>query len=874
MASETISYIVLFVSLGLLMLMQVGFLCLESGIVRSKNSINVAAKNLMDLMLVILLFWMLGYSMMYGDSYYGLIGSFVPFYNTANDLFLPLFFLFQSMFAATAVTIVSGSVAERCSLKGYLVIILVMILFIYPIVGHWVWAGGYTGQPEGWLEKAGFYDFAGSSVVHITGGGVALASVLVIGPRIGFYERLSMGYTGHNMVMTVLGYLFLWLGWFGFNGGSVVLSDPGELPMVLLNTALAGAAGGFGVLLVELFRRDKLDILMIANGIIAGLVGVTAGCNIYSTTSAVLVGFGGGIFSFYASRLLFRLKIDDPVHAIPVHFVGGIWGTLAVALFADASALPDSLNRWQWFLVQLQGAGAIAVWVVAVGWFLLKFYNRLLPLRVSEHDEKVGLNMAEHGARTELFDLLQDMKSHQESGDFSQEVRIEPYTEIGQVAFQYNRVTQSFNTAQKALHASIAELEQTRVALDEACHKAEQASEYKSTFLANMSHEIRTPINGVIGMAEILLLEEMSDKQQSYIQTIHSSARGLIHIINDILDYSKIEAGELSLEVIEFDIRQLLQECLDIFRVQAEEKHIHLFSKVSPEVCSSIHGDPTRIRQIVINLLSNSLKFTESGSVSLKADIVADDEVNRLILSITDTGVGMTEEQCERVFTAFQQADNSTARQYGGTGLGLSITRQLVEMMEGTIKVSSEVGKGSCFELSIPVRMSTRADQHTQEAETLSFEETGISCKEHAVTREWGNNDRWINTVCSDVLVAEDNRVNQMVIRKYLEKLGITGHILENGRQVVDYCEGHTPQLILMDCEMPEMDGLTATRLIREQGHHKLQPLIIGLSAHAMKDHEEKGLSAGMDWYLTKPVTLEQLRSALLQFFSTVPENK
>ncbi|WP_419537281.1 ammonium transporter [Endozoicomonas sp.] len=847
--------------------MQIGFLCLESGVVRSKNSINVAAKNLLDLLTVMLLFWFFGYSIMFGESSSGLFGQIAPFSTSKDDLFRPLFFLFQAMFAATAATIVSGSIAERCSLKGYLVIVMVMTLAIYPVVGHWVWGGIYSQSSEGWLEKAGFYDFAGSSVVHVTGGVIALVSVKIIGPRTGFEKALTDGFTGHSMVMAILGYLFLWLGWFGFNGGSVVLTDFHQLPQVLMNTAIAGAAGGFGVLALELAKSDKLDILMLANGIIAGLVSVTAGCNIFSATASVVVGLCGGLLFFIAKRFFDWLKVDDPVRGIPVHLIGGIWGTVAVALFANTDAIPSSLSRIQWLLVQFEGVLAIVAWGGVVGWTLLSIINRFIPLRVSQDGEKAGLNFTEHGARTELYDLLQDMKHQQLSGDFSGRVRIEPHTEIGQVAFQYNQVTRSFNAAQDELYETIDNLERTRQALNDACKEAEKASDYKSAFLANMSHEIRTPINGVIGMAELLLLEDMSSRQQNYIETIHSSARGLIHIINDILDYSKIEAGELSLEVLEFDIRQLLQECLDIFRVQAEEKNIELSLQCHLDLDVSVYGDPTRIRQIVINLLSNSLKFTEKGHVCLKADLNNDGNTDSLILSVEDTGVGMTEEQRDRVFTAFQQADNSTARQYGGTGLGLSITQQLVEMMGGTINVTSAVGKGTFFELSIPIG----AAQDNQIMDTGTKDKGGNRGEESAFSREWGGADRWLSSVCIDVLVAEDNRVNQMVIRKYLEKLGITGHILENGKQIVEYCEKHTPQLILMDCEMPEMDGLTATRFIREQDGHELQPIIIGLSAHAMTNHEEKGLAAGMDWYLTKPVTLEQLQSAILQFFSSVP---
>lgn len=866
MTIDAVRYLVLFTSLGLLMLMQIGFLCLESGIVRSKNSINVAAKNIMDLILATLLFWLVGYSLMFGSSYFGLWGEAKPLTIDQTDNFLPLFFLFQAMFAATAITIVSGAIAERCTLLGYIAIVVIMSIVIYPVVGHWAWGGVYAGKAAGWLEVAGFYDFAGSTVVHITGGAVALAAVLIMGPRIGRFDNPANndGFNGSSMVTAVLGVFFLWLGWFGFNGGSTVLIGLNQLPIVLMNTAMAGAAGGAGVLLMELFRSQKVDILKVANGLLAGLVGVTAGCNIVTVSDSVIIGLIAGILVLLFTSLLNKLKIDDPVGAIPVHLGAGLWGTLAVPLFVRGEFIPDMLTRFDWFQVQLQGAFAVLAWSFLASWLLLKIFNYFVPLRVNEEAEESGLNVSEHGAKTELYDLLQDMKQQELSGNFASSVHVEPCTEIGRVAFQYNQVTSSFNEAQNELQRTITNLKQTRRALNEARKKAETANTLKSEFLANMSHEIRTPINGVIGMAELLLTEDMPPKQQQYLNTIHSSAKGLVHIINDILDYSKIEAGEMTLECIEFNLEEVLHECLDIFVIQASEKHLTLTVNLNPDTPRRLFGDPTRIRQIIINLMSNAFKFTETGEITLNAGVMTDDKNRQpqLKLTVTDTGIGMTEEQCQHIFQAFKQADATTTRQYGGTGLGLSITRELVRMMDGEINVTSQPEKGTCFELTIATQI---ADKQTAQitSDENEIEKNRGPAKKKKQQRE---------VTCQHVIVAEDNKVNQMVIRKYLEKLGIKATILENGQLTVDYCKKQTPDLILMDCEMPVMDGLTATRQIRSQNHQQ-QPIIIGLSAHAMKDHQQKGLDNGMDFYLTKPVTLDQLKSAILQFFPGLPEH-
>jgi len=299
-----------------------------------------------------------------------------------------------------------------------------------------------------------------------------------------------------------------------------------------------------------------------------------------------------------------------------------------------------------------------------------------------------------------------------------------------------------------------------------------------------------------------------------------------------------------------------------VFMIQAKEQGLQFKVTYEEGAPRSLKGDPTRVRQILINLLGNAMKFTEKGSVSVSGCVEQQAEGDWLHLSVEDTGIGMTQEQSESIFKAFRQADYSTTRKYGGTGLGLSITRQLVDKMEGDIQVSSEFGQGTRFDVSIRVEVLDGQQATSDDASANEVTERSHERFEH-----------YKHQVCEQVLVAEDNRVNQMVIRKFLEKLGISAHMVENGLEAVKYCEQHSPQLVLMDCEMPEMDGLTATRTLRKQAHHTMQPIIIGLSAHAMKEHEEQGLSAGMDDYLTKPITLDRLESTLLSYFKALPKS-
>ena len=421
----------------LVLFMQVGFVCLETGLVRAKNSINVAIKNLMDFCVAGVVFWLLGFGLMFGDSWGGWVGRSHFLFSDKNDAFLIAFFLFQLMFCGTAITIVSGAVAERMSFKAYLLLALCMSAIIYPVVGHWAWAGSQQGEQWGWLGQSGFIDFAGSTVVHSVGGWCALAAILILGPRIGRFEQGKI--TASNIPLSVIGALLLWIGWFGFNGGSELALDENVLD-ILLNTLLAAIFGGLAGALLSLALQKQINILDCINGVLAGLVAITASCHLVSTNAAAFIGLVGGGLAYFGTLLLEKLRIDDVVGAIPVHLFAGIWGTLAFPFFSDPAAWSTGLSLWDQFVVQLTGVISIGVYVFGSSYGLLRLVNRFCPLRVSAQDEQAGLNVAEHGAKTEIYDLMNAMLVQEKGGNFDQAVDVEPFTEAGLIAGQYNKV--------------------------------------------------------------------------------------------------------------------------------------------------------------------------------------------------------------------------------------------------------------------------------------------------------------------------------------------------------------------------------------------------------------------------------------------------
>lgn len=433
---------------ALVFVMQAGFLCLEAGTTRTKNAINVAMKNVADFAIAVSIFWLVGFGLMFGDSHHGLIGTTLFGWQLeASSHWVITVFIFQAMFCATAATIVSGAVAERMPFLAYTWTALWIALVIYPVFGHWAW-GGLLDGAEGWLGALGFVDFAGSTVVHSVGGWVALAAVLCIGPRSGRFShgKPPTAFPSGNLPLAMLGALFMILGWFGFNGGST-LAVTEQIPSIIANTVLGAVGGILSGMLMGLRTRRYADVMYAINGAIAGLVAVTASAHVISLSVAFGLGAVSGVLMVLTSEWLISKHIDDAVSAIPSHLVAGIWGTLALPWVADLTLMDSGLSRSAQFGVQLIGVVVCGVWSFGSAWLLFRITRRFLPIRVSPEAEKMGLNLAEHGAKNELNQLIEHMRQHEQQGDMRQRIDADPFTEVGEIAASYNRVTAALESA-------------------------------------------------------------------------------------------------------------------------------------------------------------------------------------------------------------------------------------------------------------------------------------------------------------------------------------------------------------------------------------------------------------------------------------------
>lgn len=835
----------------LVMLMQAGFCCLESGLCRSKNNINVALKNLMDFCICGLVFWAIGFWLMFGNSDKGFIGNLQwPIGDDATPHQLA-FFLFQLTFAGTSVTIISGAVAERLRFNAYIMITLVISILVYPVIGHWCWGGAFDSTNPGWLQKMGFVDFAGSTVVHSVGGWVSLAALIIIGPRKGRFGPNAKPIQGSNVPMAILGVMILWFGWFGFNAGST-LEINNSIPRIMVNTSLAAASGSCTLLLICILGKTQPTVDKMINGVVAGLVAITASCHVVSPFSAIIIGAVGGIVCLTVTTLLIRARIDDVIGAVPAHAGAGVWGTLAVALFGNSELIGTNLSWTHQLIIQIAGIASTFVWAFGIGFVALLIINRITPLRVSSKDEIRGLNVAEHGASSELFDLMSQMNHHRTTGDFTQGVQVDPNSEIGRIGLQYNSVLERINQDQRVMQTAAREIAKMNHELMDSKNNAQKESDIKSHFLTHLQHEIRRPVNTIKNHNEQIQQRLTQDPQSlHYADQIADDSEHLLNLVDDIGCITDINSGNFHLSKTTFAIRDLIEEVCNHHRPLAHKKQIEMQSLLGPNVPLMVYADKERLRQILDHLIKNAVQFTEQGYVHIVTRTIPQGEYDIILrINVEDSGPGIPSEIQESLFDPFTKAHQNT--NHSGTGMGLAISRRLAIAMSGNLTVGSEPGQGSIFSLTFVTHSSRPIAplpnpqmNDSGELDTSNIDMTGRR-----------------------ILYIEDQYEQQKLIQQILGTVGAKVDCADNGKIGMEIALAANKidrpyDLILMDVHMPIMDGLTATEKLREAGFSK--PIIM-LSGYVSYKDKDRCLKIGANSLITKPVKPDMLLRMTYQF--------
>ncbi len=699
--NELLDLIWVLLAAGLVFFMQAGFTMLESGMVRAKNSYNVAVKNVSDFLAAVLSFWMAGFALMFGLSHSGLFGSggfFGSLLSTPADY---AFFLFQAMFVGTAATIVAGAVAERMKFNAYLIISVAISVLIYPVSGHWIWGSALLGDTSGWLESRGFMDFAGSTVVHSVGGWVALAGVIALGARKGRFNEQGdvQEIPGHNLLLSTLGVFILWFGWFGFNGGSTLKAD-GAVALIIVNTVLAGCSGGLvALLLSSLLNSGKVAVEKALNGILAGLVGITAGCAFVGPGSALWIGAVAALIVYTAEYLLlYKLRLDDPVGAIAVHGFGGVWGTLALALFAPEANL--NLPRGEQIWVQLQGILAVFVWAFGMGLVVFYVLRQFHDLRVSNEEEDLGLNVVEHGARTVWLDTMKTMQHIVSTGDLRSRAEIERGTEAGETAMAFNQMLDRFQRSVKLMAQSAQDVFGRSRELDTAVSANRQGSQQQQQ---------------LIGEASVLMQQVLDYARQ----TQDSASRGAGSAADTRSD---AQQGIAQVEALAAAVGRLSSE-LEEASQRADQ--VALQTHNISEVVALINSIAEQTNLLALNAAIEAARAGENG----RGFAVVADEVRALAQRTQDaTGniqaeIGKLQNEAERSAQELRQYSETASGNAEQSALTLQSLEALVQAVEGITRLNEEIAHSAGQQAQLSQQVNTLVtDVHgiSQESERIS----------------------------------------------------------------------------------------------------------------------------------------------------------
>ena len=945
-------------------LMQAGFLLIEAGTVRSKNSTNVAQKNVSDMIICMFCYSLVGFGLMFGASSTGWFGWGGVQEALEQKGEWPVQLIFNLAFCSVVATIVSGAVAERMRIGAYLLSTIAIATLVYPVFGHWAWGNLMIESNTPWLAQLGFLDHAGGISIHALGAFYALAACMVLGARQGRFDENGnvMPISGSSYVLALSGALILFVTWVPFNTGAM---DPGSQAFAdaALNTIIAGAAGGIGGKIIGFYLNDKtFDPMASANGILGGLVAITAGVSYVDFYGATALGALGGFFGIWANHvLLYKFKIDDPVGVVGVHGVAGLLGGILFPLLAtNPEVFQNSVINQVG--VQAAGGATAVVWAFVTGFAALWIMKKVDILRVSAAQEHLGLNFGEHlpGVTADhlkaAFDVskpatgsLMDASaagSIAAAGGVAAAAAMAPSDMMpsGEVGFALTKMTEAHKAKAEELSATLSVFETALESMSDgmlifdgngqvaqvnssfketmatlkvparigmtrdeytenlfksgafnpddlpieewlrsgvaptaedqareeqistpsgqhfmqrmmptadggqvisltdvsgmqtALTAAQAAQVAKSEFLANMSHEIRTPMNGIIGMTELLSNSDLGPRERHFTDTISKCGTALMKIINDILDYSKIEAGQAKIDNEPFLLRESIEDVTTLLASSAAAKDLDLLVRYHPDLPSTYVGDIGRVRQVMTNLIGNAIKFTESGHVLVDVTGDVERDMANLTIRVQDTGIGIPADQVGGVFEKFRQVDGSNTRKYEGTGLGLSISASLVEMMGGDISVESVIEEGSTFivKLALPVA------EEIKKAKPAPVEIIG-----------------------SKVLIIDDNAVNRDILTEQVshwkcQSAAVDG--AEKGLSVLRKAraKGVGIDLVIVDFQMPDMTGEDFFNELRADKTISDIPVLM-LTSISEDEMARRMLDNGLSGILIKPARSSQL---------------